>query len=184
MLNKTPCRKRFSYFLPSSFPLGIKVGCVSPAPVPWRSRKGELKGLLRSPRPILSPGYQGQRLLSRLTWPLQGLRPKPVAGAGGVGSGSEVSHRSHVGQALGPRAPGGGGGLEGAGPGLPPMPAGLGVLGKRVARGRATGAVTDRHWSEGIGPGGDLLGHGLSFVPGAERSRRGVGVLAEKLLGP
>ena len=53
-----------------------------------------------------------------------------------------------------------------------------------MARGRATGVVTDRHWSEGIGPGGDLLGHGLSFVPGAERSRRGVGVLAEKLLGP
>ena len=40
----------------------------------------------------------------------------------------------------------GGGGVEGEwAPGFPPMLAGVGVLGKWVARGSATGAVTDWH---------------------------------------
>lgn len=50
--------------------------------------------------------------------------------------------------------------------------------------GRTTGAVTDRTGQKGTGPGRDLQGHSRSIVLGTESSRRGVGFLAEKLLGP
>lgn len=66
-------------------------------------------------------------------------QPSKSCGAGSEASPARVSRPPG---AVG----GGGGGLEGNwAPGFPPMLAGVGVLGKWVARGSATGAVTDWH---------------------------------------
>ena len=64
-------------------------------------------------------------------------QPSKSCGAGSEASPARVSRPQELGV---------GGGLEGNwAPGFPPMLAGVGVLGKWVARGSATGAVTDWH---------------------------------------